>query len=322
MLTISKALSAGHARTYHVCEFVSEKQNYWSGDAQVHSEWQGRLAQEWGLRDSVGAEEFARLSEGQHPESGAQLVKHQPAKTYDNEYGKEITSVEHRAGWDATFSAPKSVSLTALVGRDDRVREAHRESVRVALGELERYTQARIGNVHAPETTGKFIAATFEHDTARPVDGYAAPQLHTHAVIFNVTERENGQTRALQERSLFQSQQYATSVYRSELAMRLHGLGYEIERGKHGQPEIKGYTQEYLDASSPRREQIKDHLQEIGRDGAGAAQVAAHRTRDNKELLSPGEVLQRHRDLAAQYGHQADRVVAQSREQAHHHIQN
>jgi hypothetical protein len=136
-----------------------------------------------------------------------------------------------------------------------------------------------------------------------------------------VTERENGQTRALQERSLFQSQHYATSVYRSELAMRLHGLGYEIERGKHGQPEIKGYTQEYLDASSPRREQIKEHLQEIGRDGAGAAQVAAHRTRDSKELLSPEEVLQRHRELAAQFGHQADRVVAQAREQAHHHAQ-
>src|ERR1700678_2761034 len=321
MLTISKALSAGQARTYHSREFTSEKQNYWSRDQQAHSEWQGRLAQEWGLHGEVGSEHFARLSEGQHPESGLQLVKHQPARTYESKYGKEVTSAEHRAGWDATFSAPKSVSLTALVGGDDRVREAHRESVRVALSELERYTQARIGNVHAPETTGKFIAATFEHDTARPVDGYAAPQLHTHAVIFNVTERENGQTRALQERSLFQSQQYATGVYRSELAMRLHGLGYEIERGKHGQPEIKGYTQEYLDASSPRREQIKEHLQEIGRDGAGAAQVAAHRTRDSKELLSPEEVLQRHRELAAQFGHQADRVVAQAREQAHHHAQ-
>jgi conjugative relaxase-like TrwC/TraI family protein len=314
MLTISKALSAGQARTYHAREFVSEKQNYWNSDAQVRSEWQGRLAQAWGLRGSVGAEGFARLSEGQHPESGAQLVKHQPARTYENEYGKEITSVEHRAGWDATFSAPKSVSLTALVGGDGRVRVAHRESVRVALGELERYTQARIGNIHAPETTAKFIAATFEHDTARPVDGYAAPQLHTHAVIFNMTERESGQTRALQERSLFQSQQYATSVYRSELAMRLQGLGYEIERGKHGQPEIKGYTQEYLDASSPRREQIKSHLQEIGIEGAGAAQVAAHCTRDGKEIRSPEEVLQRHRELAAQHGHQADRVVAQARE--------
>jgi conjugative relaxase-like TrwC/TraI family protein len=216
--------------------------------------------------------------------------------------------------WDATFSAPKSVSLTALVGGDDRVRVAHRESVRVALGELERYTQARIGNVHAPETTGKFIAATFEHDTARPVEGYAAPQLHTHAVTFNVTERDNGQTRALQPQELFASQRYATSVYRSELAMRLEGLGYEIERGKHGQPEIKGYTKEYLEASSPRREQIKDHLRELGIDGAGAAQVAAHRTRDRKELLSPKEVLERHRELAAQHGHQADRIVALARE--------
>jgi len=314
MLTISKPLSAGQARTYHAREFASQEQNYWSRDQQGHSEWQGRLAQQWGLQGEVGSEHFARLSEGRHPETEAQLVRHQTTKTYEGKNGKEVTSVEHRAGWDATFSAPKSVSLTALVGGDDRVRVAHRESVRVALGELERYTQARIGNIHAPETTGKFVAATFEHDTARPVDGYAAPQLHTHAVIFNVTERDNGQTRSLQPQELFASQRYATSVYRSELAVRLQGLGYELERGKHGQPEIKGYTKEYLEASSPRREQIKDHLRELGIDGAGAAQVAAHRTRDRKDLLSPEQVLERHRELAAQHGHQADRVVAQALE--------
>src|SRR6202167_1775917 len=315
MLTISKSLSAGQARTYHAREFTSEQQNYWSRDQQGHSEWQGSLAKDWSLRGNVGAEEFARLSEGRHPANDAQLVKHQPARTYENEYGKEITSVEHRAGWDATFSAPKSVSLTALVGGDDRVRIVHRESVRVALAELERYTQARIGNVHAPETTSKFVAATFEHDTARPVEGYAAPQLHTHSVIFNVTERDNGQTRALQPHEMFVSQRYVTAVYRSELALRLEKLGYELERGKHGQPEIRGYTKEYLEASSPRREQIKDHLREQGIDGAAAAQIAAHHTRDSKELLSEEEVLRRHRELAAQYGHQADRVVAQA--QAH-----
>jgi conjugative relaxase-like TrwC/TraI family protein len=313
MLTISKALSAGQAQTYHSREFASEQQNYWSRERQAYSEWRGALAEEWGLHGSVRADHFARLSEGQHPESGARLVKHQPARTYENEYGKEITSVEHRAGWDATISAPKSVSLTALVGGDFNVRHAHRESVHVALEELERYTQARIGNVHAPETTGKFIGATFEHDTARPVDGYAAPQLHTHAVIFNMTERDNGQPRALQERSLFQSQRYVTSVYRSELAMRLQKLGYEVETGGHGQPEIKGYTKEYLEASSPRREQILEHLIEAGRDGAGAAQIAAHRTRDKKEIQSQEEVLRRHRELAAEFGHQADRVVAQAR---------
>ena len=117
---------------------------------------------------------------------------------------------------------------------------------------------------------------------------------------------------------MFVSQRYATAVYRSELALRLEKLGYELERGKHGQPEIKGYTKEYLEASSPRREQIKDHLREQGIDGAAAAQIAAHHTRDRKELLSPEEVLQRHRELAAQYGHQADRVVAQAREHGQH----
>src|SRR5580658_8039705 len=327
MLTISKPLSASQAQTYHVREFASQEQNYWSRDQQGHSEWQGRLAEQWGLQGGVGSEHFARLSEGQHPHTEEQLVRHQVSRTYEGKFGRDVTSAEHRAGWDATFSAPKSVSLTALVGGDDRVREAHRESVRVALGELERYTQARIGNVHAPETTGKFIAATFEHDTARPVEGYAAPQLHTHAVIFNVTERDieaqngikNGkQTRALQPQELFASQRYATSVYRSELAVRLENLGYTLERGKHGQPEIKGYTKEYLEASSPRREQIKDHLREQGIDGAAAAEIAAHHTRDRKELLSPGEVLQRHRELAAQYGHQADLVIVEARQHGLH----
>ena len=71
MLTISKSLSAGQARTYHAREFTSERQMYWSRDQQGHSEWQGRLAQEWGLHGNVGGEEFARLSEGRHPASDA-----------------------------------------------------------------------------------------------------------------------------------------------------------------------------------------------------------------------------------------------------------
>jgi hypothetical protein len=72
-------------------------------------------------------------------------------------------------GWDATFSAPKSVSLTALVGGDEALREAHRDSVKVALNEMEKFVQARIGGNRPPETTGKWIAASFEHDSARPV---------------------------------------------------------------------------------------------------------------------------------------------------------
>src|SRR5207247_10410884 len=98
-----------------------------------------------------------------------------------NARGETVRTMGHRAGWDATFSGPKSVSLTALVGGDERVREAHRESVRIAVDELERYVEARIGGNHPAETTGKWAAAKFEHDSARPVDGNSAPQLHTHA---------------------------------------------------------------------------------------------------------------------------------------------
>jgi conjugative relaxase-like TrwC/TraI family protein len=234
-----------------------------------------------------------------------------------SERGGTVSTMGHRAGWDATFSAPKSVSLTALVGGDDRVRQEHQESVKVALGELEKYVQARIGRNHPAETTGKWVAASFKHDSARPVGGYAAPQLHTHVVFFNLTETSNGDTRALQPRDLYRSQQYATAIYRSELALHLKQLGYEIEQGLSGQPEIKGYTREYLEASSPRRREIREHLAEHGVKGAGAAQIAAHQTRDCKlPAIRNEEMQQKHRELAAQFGQQPERVIrgAQARQ--------
>src|SRR6202042_2503089 len=194
----------------------------------------------------------------------------------------------------------------------ERVREAHRQAVTAALTELERYTQARIGGNHAAETTGRFVAAKFEHDTARPVGGYAAPQLHTHAVVFNLTEREDGTMRALQPRSLFETQQFATAVYQSHLTYQLRSLGYEIEPGRSGAPEIKGYSQEYLDASSPRRQQIVEAVARSGFSGPEAAQIAAHNTRDGKQILSPAEVVAAHRQIAAEYGNQAESVVAEA----------
>jgi conjugative relaxase-like TrwC/TraI family protein len=320
MLTISKPLSASQARTYHAKEFTSAEQNYWKQDDRTLGEWHGRLADRFGLAGGVQEEHFARLADGQHPVNAEQLVIHRPVQEYTGTDGKSVAPVEHRAGWDATFSAPKSVSLTALVGGDDRVREAHREAVNIALSELERYTQARIGGNRPAETTGEFIAAKFEHDTARPVDGYAAPQLHTHAVIFNVTERSDGSTRALQPQGLFDSQQFATAVYQSELTYRLRGLGYEIEPGRSGAPEIKGYSQEYLDASSPRSQQIREHLQKTGYQGPEAAQIAAHSTRDKKEIHSPAEVLEAHRQIAAEFGNHAEKVVREARAHSQGHM--
>jgi conjugative relaxase-like TrwC/TraI family protein len=317
MLTISKPLSAGQAQTYHKEEFANAKENYYSEGDHIRGEWHGRLAQEWDLRGEVQEYHFQRLANGQHPLTGEQLVRHQTAREYVTARGETVSTMEHRAGWDATFSAPKSVSLTALVGGDEAVRQAHRDSVKVALNEMERFVQARMGGNRLPETTGKWIATSFEHDSARPVNGYAAPQLHTHVVFFNLTETKNGEARALQPHELYRSQQYATAIYRSELALRLKGQGYEIERGKSGQPEIAGYTREYLDASSPRSQQIQAYLEQQGVKGAGAAQIAAHQTRDDKlPAITHSEMQRMHKDMAERFGNQPEQVIraAQSHE--------
>src|ERR1700728_2633142 len=136
MLTISKPLSAGQAQIYHEKEFTAKEQNYWSQRGVIAGEWQGRLAEQFSLARTVSAKDFTRLSQGQHPQTGEHLVRQRASYEYQDADGKTIKTMEHRAGWDATFSAPKSVSLTALVGGDQRVREAHRESVRVALDQL------------------------------------------------------------------------------------------------------------------------------------------------------------------------------------------
>ena len=312
MLTISKPISASQAQEYHRAEFANAKDNYYTEEDRVRGEWHGRLAERWGLKGEVNEAHFARLSEGQHPHTGEQLVHHQTPREYVRPDGEHVRTMEHRAGWDATFSAPKSVSLTALPGGDERIRMAHRESVSIALDKMERYVQARIGGTLPAETTGEWIAARFEHDSSRPVNGYSAPQLHTHAVIFNITETRDGVSHALQPQELFRTQRYATAVYRAELAVRLQDLGYEIERGEHGSPEIKGYSQEYLEASSPRRAQIEKHMEEHNVSGAEAAQIAAYQTREKKQDQSREEVLAQHQVMAEKYGSQPQKVVARA----------
>ena len=69
---------------------------------------------------------------------------------------------------------------------------------------------------------------------------------------------------------------------------RLRGLGYEVQVERNGTPEIKGYSREYLEANSLRSQQIREHLKAAGLDGAGPAQIAAHRTREAKVDLGQG----------------------------------
>ena len=126
MVNISKALNAGQVRDYHKNEFTNAQENYYTEQQEVKGQWHGKLAEGWGLEGPVLSEQFTRLADGQDPNTGEQLVRHRIATSYENEHGDTVESVAHRAGWDATFQAPKSVSITALVGGDERIQEAHR----------------------------------------------------------------------------------------------------------------------------------------------------------------------------------------------------
>jgi conjugative relaxase-like TrwC/TraI family protein len=263
MLDISKPLTSAKVQSYYRSEYSAASNSYFSQGGALHGEWHGQLAAALGLDGPVSAEAFDRLAEGQHPHTCEQLIQHRD--TIKTQAGEEVG---HRAGWDLTFNAPKTISLTALVGEDERVREAHRSAVRTALTETEKYVQARLGGNLPAENTGKWIAATFEHDTARPVNGYPAPHLHTHVVVFNMTEDARGQARSLQPYELFRIQSMATAVYQNQLECDLRQAGYRIERGLNYAPEIKGYSAEYVQAESLRNAEIQRALQERGLSGA------------------------------------------------------
>jgi len=96
-------LSASQARTYNEREFAQRNKTTGAAISKNHSEWQGSLAQEWKLSGAVESEHFARLSEGQHPHTEEQLVRHQVSRTYEGKFGKEVASAEHRAGGTPRF---------------------------------------------------------------------------------------------------------------------------------------------------------------------------------------------------------------------------
>jgi hypothetical protein len=139
---------------------------------------------------------------------------------------------ERRAGLDLTFSAPKSVSIQALVFGDKRLIEAHREAVKTTLEYLEKhFANTREGSkVHRKTvTTGNMAIAQFEHDLSREKD----PHLHTHNVVINMT-LQDGKMKALHNDVLYQHKKMLGTLYRNELALRVRNLGYDITPGAEG----------------------------------------------------------------------------------------
>ncbi|MBV8436909.1 MAG: relaxase domain-containing protein, partial [Silvibacterium sp.] len=222
--------------------------------------------------------------------------------------------LEHIAAWDFTIAPHKSYSVTALVGGDRGIIEDHQEAVRVALDAGEKYTQARMGNTNAPVTTANWAAALFLHDTARPVEGRAPnPHLHTHAVVFNMTEAGD-KIRSVQAHEWYRIQSYISAIYHAEMAYRARKRGYELEHGRNFSTRIKGYTDEYLRAVSARTEEIEREKAGKGLIGAEADERVNKRLREAKQSWDQQTLQAEHRREAEEYGNDPDRVVTAARQ--------
>ena len=230
MLSIGALSSAAQGASYY------ERDGYYAKDDPEHREasaWAGRGADELGLRGPVDADTFRQVLEGRVPDG---------SDTRLGRRGKD-GEITHRPGRDLTFSAPKSVSIAALVGGDRRIVEAHDRAVASTLGWVEK--NAAETRMKDPETgriarvgNQKIVAAAFRHDTSRNLD----PQLHTHSVIANMVQGEDGKWRSMANESLYANQKLIGMLYRNELAAGLGRLGYGIEKTHaDGRFEIAGF---------------------------------------------------------------------------------
>jgi conjugative relaxase-like TrwC/TraI family protein len=233
-----------------------EHSDYYDEHRRVQGEWHGQGAELLGLRGEVTREQFEAVREGLHPETGEFLRPRHSADRIDANGSEQSKG---RSLYDLTFSAPKSVSIQALVGGDERLIVAHDRAVREALAEAENYAAARVRLEGANEdrTTANWIIAAYRHDTSRELD----PQLHTHAVTANLTyDGVEGRWKALQASGLYERRAYLTEVYRNALAHEVYGLGYEIEprrdsKGRDHGFEIRGVSDELLGKYSVRSAQ-------------------------------------------------------------------
>jgi conjugative relaxase-like TrwC/TraI family protein len=233
-----------------------EHSDYYDEYRRVQGEWNGRGAELLGLRGEVTPEQFEAIREGLNPETGEFL---RPRHSADRTKVDGSEQSKGRSLYDLTFSAPKSVSIQALVGGDDRLIAAHDKAVREALSEAESHAGARVrlSGANEDRTTANWVVAAYRHDSSRELD----PQLHTHAVAANLTyDGVEGRWKALQASGLYERRAYLTEVYRNSLAREVRGLGYEIEprrdsKGRDHGFEIRGVSNGLLEKYSLRSAQ-------------------------------------------------------------------
>lgn len=242
MLT-TKVISTKQGESYY-----AQENSYSTAQSVANSQWMGKGAAKLGLNGQVKSADFKNLLHGRLPD-GTRFRRNKQRQGY-----------LERAGLDCTFSAPKSVSILALVVGLKVIEKAHKEAVLETLKIIEKeYAATRATKNCRVQiiNTDNLLIGQFHHDTSRELD----PHLHSHCVILNLTEHNN-KWYSFRNDDIFANRKLLGGIYRNQLALKVQELGYSIETKEDGLFEIDGFTPEQLQTVSKRRQQILSKLKE------------------------------------------------------------
>lgn len=224
-----------------------ESSDDYYGKEGHRGDWIGAGVAELGLQGvhAVERQAFQNLLEGQLPD-GRRLRLNRTRGT------------DERKGIDFTFSAPKSVSIQALVQEDPRIVAAHDAAVKKALELMQEFaaTRKKVNGLSFREHTGNLVAATFRHELSRAQD----PQLHTHVIVMNMTRRSDGQWRALSNEDMLRNVKMVGAFYRATLAEELKKLGFELRETRKGGWELAHVSDAVIHHFSQRSQEIETLL--------------------------------------------------------------
>lgn len=273
--------------------------DYYAEEGQVVGEWIGDGAKLLGLDGVVTQSDFVALCENRDPRTGSRLTQRlKKTRTVDGGTDDEYEAANRRVFYDFTFSPPKSVSIAALVGGDERIVEAHRQAVKTAVRELEAFASTRVRQTgqNADRATGNVVAALFKHDTSRALD----PHLHTHCIIFNAThDCHESRWKALQNFQMLAAQKYVENVYYHELARSLTAFGYTVENSARGDFRLTNIPVDLAERFAKRHRQIDEqtrrflaeHPEKIDGNINDVREHLAHKLRSRKLDNLPPEKL-------------------------------
>lgn len=233
----------------------------------ANSRWFGRGAEELKLSNQVTSSSYENAYQGQD-NNGNALRQFQVNKN----------SIPGR---DLTFSAPKSVSLLALIQENKQIINAHERSVDQALKYVEQnciYTRIGKGGC-THQQTNNMVTAIFQHQDSRNLD----PNLHSHCVIFNQTQGNDGKWRSMDNRQLYQQRITIGLVYHHELSRQLMELGHSIDWHQNGTFDLASFKPEQLQKFSSRRTEI---ISAAGANSSSKSKaLACISTRINKKYI-------------------------------------